>query len=333
MINNVLRPIVPERVCLPTIKTHDFFRKGDIQRDQVYFSLSKPKAIQFVSFQGDKSLSDIPEKGIKCPPRTEPLTFIHKNSLKGIEKADVLYLMAHPDDEIFFANIVDLVEKGYTVQTVYAATGNKGHYRNGAPGHGPKLAAHREKELLQALETLNVNRNPIMLDFSDLELYKNGNPKEIKAFFKDIIDQVEPMYVFSFGPEGITDNPDHKKIGELAFQVVEAFNTQAGHKDAVLFQAGFSAKNFALYKKAMANSCSDAWDYLKKLPEKLPLMTVDLSRFAEQIQKSASCHRSQWTDGELAGFLDFYKNAPAEFTSITEFPPQENLVCPWDKNR
>ena len=40
-------------------------------------------------------------------------------------------------------------------------------------------------------------------------------------YLSQIISKVNPKIVLSFGPDGTTGNPDHKKLGELVFNAVK----------------------------------------------------------------------------------------------------------------
>src|SRR5512133_2559079 len=71
-------------------------------------------------------------------------------------KADVLLIVAHPDDETgVSAYLAQLMEQGKRVAAVYLTHGEAGHNNMGRE-RGPSLGASREMELRHALTYLGI---------------------------------------------------------------------------------------------------------------------------------------------------------------------------------
>jgi len=317
-------------------KTQDSFSTSKSKMDSLPNNFFKKtndvflnSKIQMISFNG-KKLDSIPFKEIKDASVKSISKILHADDISKLEKSDVAIFMAHPDDEIFFMVIPELIKKGHSVQLVYAACGDKGLRNEGAPAGRKELAEHREKELLNALKKLNINREPIMLDLPDLEVYKGENPQKLHTLCQKILDKTKPDYVFTFAPDGMTQNPDHIKVGETVFNLVKKASPD-GPKH--LYHSVISKKSFVDFKENMKNCNTYSWDFLKFVPDNLIKLKSEASKYANIIFDSASQHRSQWNTEELKGFQDFYSNNPSEFITLKKFKTKKTLTItmPWEE--
>src|SRR5580658_6193359 len=81
-------------------------------------------------------------------------------------KADILLVVAHPDDETgVSAYLAKLLDQHKRVEVVYLTHGEAGH-NNMGPERGPSLGAVRETEVRHALTTLGID-NVWFLDGRD----------------------------------------------------------------------------------------------------------------------------------------------------------------------
>jgi LmbE family N-acetylglucosaminyl deacetylase len=123
----------------------------------------------------------------------------------------VLGVWAHPDDETYLsAGIMAMaVDAGSRVVCVTATRGEIG---TPDPERWPptELARIREAELAAALATLGVDEHR-WLDYPD-----GGcaavDPEEAVGRVLEIVDEVRPDTVLTFGPDGMTGHPDHKTV-------------------------------------------------------------------------------------------------------------------------
>lgn len=264
------------------------------------------------------NLSDIDKNNLN-------LKILRQKDISKVPEADVLVLMAHPDDEIFFLPILKYIENGQSVQVVYAAKGEKGHYKNGAPSTKDNLTKHRESELLKSLNILGITRNPLKFDYPDLELCEKNNSKNLYKNFSDVIKQVKPKIILSFGPDGITSNFDHKKVGELAYNLAKENNIKA-------YQIAISPQRASVFKEITKNAETDAFDFLAST--NAPIVAyIDVGDKKDVIRDSLATHNSQWSEKEVEALTEYYTNNPIELTSLDYYPPIKNPVNMWDIRR
>ncbi|MGH9032703.1 MAG: PIG-L deacetylase family protein [Acidimicrobiia bacterium] len=123
----------------------------------------------------------------------------------------VLGVWAHPDDETYLsAGIMTMaVDAGARVVCVTATRGENG---TPDPERWPpaELARTRGAELAAALATLGVDEHH-WLDYPDGRCAA-VDPEEGVRRVLDVVDDVRPDTVLTFGPDGMTGHRDHKTV-------------------------------------------------------------------------------------------------------------------------
>jgi LmbE family N-acetylglucosaminyl deacetylase len=136
----------------------------------------------------------------------------------------ILGVWAHPDDEAYLSGgLMALArEAGSRVVCVTATHGELG---TDDPWTWPPrlLAAQRTGELARCLEILGVTEH-LWLRYADGGCAR-VNPVQPVERLSELIDEVRPDTVLTFGPDGITGHPDH--------QAVSAWTTAAFDRAAV----------------------------------------------------------------------------------------------------
>lgn len=139
----------------------------------------------------------------------------------------VLVIVAHPDDEVFFAPaLAAKARAGADVTVVYATRGDAG------PGvsefeRGAGLAAARSEEARCASRALGLNE-PVLLDHGDGTLGTAAHRPEGAAgpLARDIarlIEERTPDTIITWGPDGGYGHADHRMIGALVTEHLQAF--------------------------------------------------------------------------------------------------------------
>jgi len=125
----------------------------------------------------------------------------------------ILGVWAHPDDEAYLSAgiMAAAVDAGQRVVCVTATRGEAGStdHERWPP---ETLASVREAELDACLAVLGV-REHIWLDYPDGGC-ADVPPEEAVARLVDILTDVQPDTVLTFGPDGMTWHPDHIAVGE-----------------------------------------------------------------------------------------------------------------------
>ncbi len=124
----------------------------------------------------------------------------------------VLSVWAHPDDETYLAGgvMASCVAAGQRVVCVSATAGEHG---TADPVAWPpeRLGRLRRWETAAAMAVLGVAEHRF-LGFEDGTL-ATIDPSVGVAAIADLIDEIRPDTILTFGPDGMTFHPDHVAIG------------------------------------------------------------------------------------------------------------------------
>lgn len=127
----------------------------------------------------------------------------------------VVGIWAHPDDEAYLSGglMARATDAGARVVCVTATRGDQG---TPDPVRWPpeRLAAERTVELARCLAVLGVSEHR-WLDYRDGGC-ADVDPVEAVGRLCDVIDEVRPDTVLTFGPDGITGHPDHRAVSAWA---------------------------------------------------------------------------------------------------------------------
>ncbi len=145
---------------------------------------------------------------------------------------DILYILAHPDDESFGHAGTMLLAKDMGFRTGYicATRGEAGEIRDSSLATKASLAARRELELRRAMELVKLD-DLRLLPYRDSGMDgtpENDDPRclmqadedEVTAMLVAAIRELKPKVVVGFGPEGVYRHPDHIRIGKLTDRAV-----------------------------------------------------------------------------------------------------------------
>jgi len=145
---------------------------------------------------------------------------------------DILYILAHPDDESFgHAGTMLLArDMGFSTGYICATRGEAGEIRDSTLATKASLAARRELELRRAMDLVGM-KELRMLPYRDSGMDgtpENEDPRslvqadehEVTAMLVAAIRELKPRVVVGFGPEGVYGHPDHIRIGKLTDRAV-----------------------------------------------------------------------------------------------------------------
>lgn len=136
----------------------------------------------------------------------------------------LLAIVAHPDDEMSIAEVlVKYSRLGYKVYLINATDGKYGTRVTNIP-EGDSLAAIRKRETACACEKMGI-QPPIFLSIDRLDT-KNGvrnyflNHKQLRELLIRNIEQINPDFILTFGPDGDTHHAEHIVIGGAVTEVI-----------------------------------------------------------------------------------------------------------------
>jgi LmbE family N-acetylglucosaminyl deacetylase len=127
------------------------------------------------------------------------------------ELGTVLGVWAHPDDEAYLSGGLMALARDAGSRVV-CVTATRGELGTPDPDTWPpqRLAAERTSELARCLEILGVTEHH-WLGYRDGGC-PQADPSGAVARLSELIEEVRPDTVLSFGPDGVTGHPDHQTI-------------------------------------------------------------------------------------------------------------------------
>ena len=120
----------------------------------------------------------------------------------------LLGVWAHPDDEAYLSAglMAEYRRRGDRVVVVTATLGE--HGTSDPDGWPPeRLAVLREHELRSSLAAVGVDELHL-LGFTDVECTWNDGTVQIA----ELMAEIAPDVIVSFGPDGMTNHPDHRAV-------------------------------------------------------------------------------------------------------------------------
>jgi LmbE family N-acetylglucosaminyl deacetylase len=151
------------------------------------------------------------------------------------ELGTILGVWAHPDDDIYLTAglMAAAVDAGQRVAVVTATRGEGGSMDE---ERWPleTMGEVRTKELLRSLEVLGVKEHRFLEGSVDVDMETGLDPSTVDQV-RDVMTEVDPDTVLTFGPEGMTGHVAHQDISRMTG---DAFD-QAAKPGARLFQAVF----------------------------------------------------------------------------------------------
>jgi LmbE family N-acetylglucosaminyl deacetylase len=190
----------------------------------------------------------------------------------------LLAALAHPDDETFRpgGTLALLARQGVRVQVLSATRGEAGSCGDPPRCTPEELPAVRTEELRCACAVLGL-APARLLKYPDGYL-READPEALSADILDLIAEVNPQVMLTFGPDGLSGHRDHVVIGELAKR---AFNR--------------SATVASLYTLAVPASVASRFSMsqVQPVPDEDIGLRVDVSSVWDLKRAAMDCHATQ----------------------------------------
>ena len=220
------------------------------------------------------------------------LALVATTLLAGAAPAPVLFIFAHPDDEIIAAPLIaGLARRGRPVVLALATAGERGAPADGSIAAGPALAAVRTGEAQCSARALGIPA-PRFLGFEDGSLGEATRPpgsrlKALGTAIGTVITETRPSAIVTWGPDGGYGHPDHRLVSAVTSAVVMGAETPLP-----LFYIGLPAKGLAAHPPRIMAWTGTA-DAL--LSVRIPFTAAD----AAAARTAALCHRSQFASAAI----------------------------------
>lgn len=133
----------------------------------------------------------------------------------------ILGVWAHPDDETYLsAGIMARAVRAGSRVVCVTATRGEGGSPDEARWPPATMGEVRTRELLQSLAVLGVTEH-VFLDLPDIDM-DTPLPESGAARVAEIMAEVEPDTVLTFGPDGMTGHAAHQSVSRWATEAFEA---------------------------------------------------------------------------------------------------------------
>jgi LmbE family N-acetylglucosaminyl deacetylase len=132
----------------------------------------------------------------------------------------ILGVWAHPDDETYLTAglMAQAVREGARV-VVITATRGEGGSMDEERWPTATMGVVREAELLRSFEVLGVTEHH-WLDLLDVDM-DTGLPEEGYARVREIVADVQPDTILTFGPDGMTGHVAHMSVSDWSTRALE----------------------------------------------------------------------------------------------------------------
>jgi LmbE family N-acetylglucosaminyl deacetylase len=205
----------------------------------------------------------------------------------------LLAAFAHPDDETIAGPLLARYgrEPRTKVILVVATNGELGTRPFADIPAGEALAAVRAREAACACEALGIEP-PILLGLPDGGLGSKSVRPRLTAELRRVLGEVEPDAIVTWGPDGGSGHSDHRAVGVVVTQLVEA-----GETTPLLYYPGLPKSRVAAAGKGLPyRAFGTVADEL--LNARVPYTPED----AERARRALACHKSQFSPEALESF-------------------------------
>jgi LmbE family N-acetylglucosaminyl deacetylase len=212
----------------------------------------------------------------------------------------LLAVFAHPDDEILVAPLLSMyARRGVRVHLAIVTDGEKGVEAHAGIPAGPQLAKVRAEEARCSCRALGIEE-PTLLGFKDGELGQIASPPwrylaDVRARIGKMFEDIRPDAVITFGADGAYGHPDHRLVGNLVTELVQAGVPGA---PSILLYPGFP-------KDRLANAPQIGFPWAPTEPRfltvRVPYETGDVAA----ARNALACHKSQFPASQVDPLVQF----------------------------
>ena len=233
-------------------------------------------------------------------PLAAALAAVAPHAASAQAKGPILAVFAHPDDERVIGPLLSkLAREGRETHLVIATDGSQGTRDYAKIPAGAQLAAARSKEASCAANRLGVKKLHIV-GLLDGGLASFETLGKLRSAIAAIVDSVKPAAIITFGPEGGTGHPDHRLVGDVASQVVQADPRYATSIDLLYASLPTERLRTAPRANPTVTGMAEAL-----LTVRVPFEEQDLVAGREEF----ACHKTQYTPTEMAAVNAYLAHA------------------------
>jgi LmbE family N-acetylglucosaminyl deacetylase len=144
----------------------------------------------------------------------------NENPEPAYDGGTICAVLAHPDDETIISGTLTMLSyHDFQICLIYVTSGDNGPDETGRGLQGKDLAQVREAEVLDALQSIDIEIQPVFLRYPDGHVLDHVNA--VMRSIKTVMDSIKPNIVIGFGPDGITGDRDHQSTGVATDEVFD----------------------------------------------------------------------------------------------------------------
>lgn len=211
----------------------------------------------------------------------------------------VVGLFAHPDDDTYGVGgaLARHAGSGVRVTVVLTTSGEAGQIADPSLATRPSLGPVREDEDRRSWAALGLEPDLRFLRYPDGGVA--GVPAEdLVAAYLDVLLEIQPDVVVTFGPDGVTGHPDHVAVGAAA---TDAFHLARGRAQGglhrLLYTVLSESRLVGLDEQLRARGLEplDPSQALvpRGVPDRSVGMKVDCADVFDRKVEALRCHRTQ----------------------------------------
>lgn len=135
----------------------------------------------------------------------------------------ILGVFAHPDDDVYTVGATLAAHRDDVETTlVFATSGEAGPITDPAAVPRAQLGSTREREQRAAVEALGVGASTRSRFLRFPDYYLPDVPfEDLVSALTDVLVDVRPAAVVTFGPDGMTSHHDHIRVGQATLAAVD----------------------------------------------------------------------------------------------------------------
>lgn len=218
--------------------------------------------------------------------------YVNDNSVKGVKSSvkpnqgvRIMYVVAHPDDEVPMSGMLMWLKSKYNAKIfgLYLTHGEDGP--TGGLVERGQLKETRREEITEVGEILKLNKLTV-LDYPDRYL-NTQDIEKLQSTIQGYMDEYKPDYILTFDENiGMYGHPDHIIAGSLSLKAAQSSPTVQG-----VFQMTLSSKMIALALK-LSKTFKERYDINNGLPA--PNCALNIYSHAKTKLLITKAHKTQW---------------------------------------
>lgn len=208
----------------------------------------------------------------------------YRKRIKLTQGSKIMYVFAHPDDEVLMSGTIAVLKKKFNVQVkaLYLTHGEDGP--TGGIVEKPQLKAERTKELAQVKMVLGIEEM-VIKEYPDRYL-NTVDITELAKVIEQEANSFQPKYIFTTDDQiGLYGHSDHIIAGKATKLALKNIQSVEGLLTLTL------PKNMIKLAMKMSKTFKERFDSKHSLPEPnlyINIYTQRMKRF-----NTTKCHKTQ----------------------------------------